>query len=90
MVWLKRLLKIGLAALLLTASFPQIESKAAAAVSVPSGNTALINDDFNGVTDATVTKTTNPMTTVAGYTPTITGANSSIGITQLEWTEVKP
>ncbi|MDQ0871556.1 pectin methylesterase-like acyl-CoA thioesterase/lysophospholipase L1-like esterase [Paenibacillus sp. V4I3] len=79
---MNRLLKIGLAALLLTASFPQIDSKAAAAVSVPSGNTALINDDFNGVTDATVMKTTNPMTTVAGYTPTITGANSSIGITR--------
>jgi pectin methylesterase-like acyl-CoA thioesterase/lysophospholipase L1-like esterase len=75
-------LKIALSALLLTASFPQIESQVAAAVFVPSGNTALINDDFNGVTDATVTKTTNPMTKVAGYTPTITGANSTIGITR--------
>ena len=46
------------------------------------GNTALINDDFNGVTDATVMKTTNPMTKVAGYTPVITGANSSVGIAQ--------
>lgn len=79
---LKRLMKIALVSLLLTASFPQFASKAEAAVPIPVGNTALINDDFNGVTDATVTKTTSPMTTVAGYTPTITGANSSIGITQ--------
>ena len=49
---------------------------------MPTGNTALINDDFNGVTDATVTKTTSPATTVAGYKPTVTGANSSVGISQ--------
>lgn len=76
---LKRLLIIALSALLLFASFPT-DSKVTAAVPVPTGNTALINDDFNGVTDATVTKTTSPMTTVAGYMPTITGDNSSVGI----------
>lgn len=79
---LKRLLIIALSALILFASFPHTDSKLTAAVSVPTGNTALINDDFNGVTDATVTKTTSPATTVAGYKPTVTGANSSVGISQ--------
>jgi len=79
---LKRLLRITMCALLLFTSFPHTDSKVTAAVPVPTGNTALINDDFNGVTDATVTKSTSPVTTVAGYKPTITGENSSVGITQ--------
>lgn len=52
---------------------------AAGELTVPPGNTAFINDDFNGVSEPPVTSTST-VKTLAGYTAAVTGPNGSVSV----------
>ncbi|CAG7644431.1 pectate lyase [Paenibacillus allorhizosphaerae] len=71
-------LKLALIVLLFVSALFQAPYAVMAAetITVPDGNTAFINEDFETTTDPPVTGTTSPMTTVAGFTPTITASDA--------------
>lgn len=74
---------IVLSTLLAAASLSEMvlpSTVSAAALLVPPGNTAFINDDFNGITDAAVTSTST-VKSIAGYTANVTGPNGLVSIT---------
>ncbi|AEI43151.1 hypothetical protein KCX80_19870 [Paenibacillus mucilaginosus] len=80
---MKKMWHIALSALVAGASFSGTgihgltASAAGEELTVPTGNTAFINDSFNGVTDPPVTSTST-VKTFAGYTASVTGPNGSV------------